>query len=169
MVPAKRFRIRTGKSFMKTLRQGGFLIAKIHQTGGRIFSRLLRETNIEINPPQGRILFVLWQNDGIPIQELAKQTSLGKSTLTSMLDRLEETGLIVRIRSTEDRRQIRIFRTEKDKSFQNEYERISREMAEIFYQGFNEKELDRFEKNLQKILGNLSRYEREFFHSEELE
>lgn len=154
---------------MKTLRQGGFLIAKIHQTAGRIFSRLLRETGIEINPAQGRILFVLWQNDGIPIQELAQQTSLGKSTLTSMLDRLEETGFIVRVRSAEDRRQIRLYRTQKDKSFQREYERISIEMAEIFYQGFNEKERDRFEKNLQKILGNLSRYEREYSRIEELE
>ncbi len=154
---------------MKTLRQGGFLIAKIHQTGGRIFSRLLRKTNIEINPAQGRILFVLWQNDGIPIQELARQTSLGKSTLTSMLDRLEETGLIVRVRSAEDRRQIRIFRTEKDKSFQKDYERISMQMTEIYYRGFDEREIDRLEKNLQKILGNLSRYEREFFHNEELE
>ncbi len=154
---------------MKTLRQGGFLIAKIHQTGGRIFSRLLREAGIEINPAQGRILFVLWQNDGIAIQELARQTSLGKSTLTSMLDRLEETGFIVRVRSAEDRRQIRIYRTEKDKFFHNEYERISMKMTKIFYRGFNEKELDRFEKNLRKILGNLSRYEREFFHHEESE
>jgi len=42
-------------------RQGGFLIAKIHQTAGRVFARMLRERGIQINPGQGRILFVLWK------------------------------------------------------------------------------------------------------------
>ena len=81
---------------MKHQSQGGFLIAKIHQLSGRIFSKLLKKHQIEINPAQGRIMFVLWRNDNIPIQELAKKTSLSKTTLTSMLDRLEIMGYIVR-------------------------------------------------------------------------
>ena len=79
---------------MKTQRQGGFLIARIHQLAGRIFTRKLKEYNIEINPAQGRMMFVLWREGEIPINELAKKTSLGKSTLTSMLDRLEASGFI---------------------------------------------------------------------------
>jgi MarR family transcriptional regulator, organic hydroperoxide resistance regulator len=144
---------------MNEMKQGGFLIAKIHQVGGRIFSRLLRDADIEINPAQGRILFVLWRNDGIMIQELAKQTSLGKSTLTSMLDRLEEAGFIQRVRSTEDRRQILIQRTEKDKTFQKAYETVSNQMKELFYRGFSEKEIARFEDYLNRILTNLTQSE----------
>ena len=50
---------------MKHQREGGFLMAKIHQTAGRIFTRLLKEHGIsEINPAQGRIMFVLWREDG---------------------------------------------------------------------------------------------------------
>ena len=98
--------------------KSGFLMAKIHQLGGRIFNRKLSEHHIEINKAQGRIMFVLWQADGIPIARLARETSLGKSTLTSMLDRLEESGYISRQPSPSDRRQILIYRTQKDKSFQ---------------------------------------------------
>lgn len=146
---------------MKKPKQGGFLIAKIHQTAGRIFSRLLREYDIEINPAQGRILFVLWQNDGISIHELAKQTSLGKSTMTSMLDRLEESGLLTRVRSKDDRREIRIFRTEKDKALQKTYESISVEMTKLYYKGFSEEEIKFFEECLCRILENLVPLEEE--------
>lgn len=145
---------------MKNPRKGGFLISKIHQLSGRIFARMLKEYGIEeINPAQGRIMFVLWQNDGIAINDLAKETSLSKSTLTSMLDRLEETGLLRREPSKEDRRKIHIWRTEKDKSFQKQYVQVSKKMLEIYYQGFNLKEIENFESMLERIFENLKAIE----------
>ena len=99
-------------------RRGGFLIAQIHRLAGRVFARMLKGHQIDINPAQGRILFALWEEDGIPIRELARRTSLGKSTLTSMLDRLEAAGHITRRRSTDDRRAVLVERTEKDRAAQ---------------------------------------------------
>ena len=145
---------------MKKFREGGFLVAKIHQVSGRIFTRKLKEHQIdEINPAQGRILFALWQNDGISINELAKKTSLGKSTLTSMLDRLEESGYVIRIPSREDRRKILIQRTEKNKNLQDLYNQVSQEMTNLFYEGFSENEIDEFEQYLKRILHNLVNFE----------
>jgi DNA-binding MarR family transcriptional regulator len=144
---------------MRRKHQGGFLIAQVHQLAGRIFARKLREYQVEINPAQGRIMFVLWQNDGIPISELAKETSLGKSTLTSMLDRLEESGYVARVRSQEDRREILIKRTEKDDAWQEVYVQVSQEMSELFYDGFSESEIDEFEGDLRRILDNLIAFE----------
>lgn len=141
---------------MDELREGGMLVSKIHQVARRVFARKLKEYNIdEINPAQGRILFVLWKNDGIPISMLSEKTLLKKSTLTSMLDRLEDMGYIVRIPSKNDRRKIIIKRTEKDKSFQKLYLQVSKEMTDLFYDGFTEKEIDQVEVWLTKILGNL--------------
>ncbi len=140
---------------MKHQSQGGFLIAKIHQLSGRIFSKLLKKHQIEINPAQGRIMFVLWRNDNIPIQELAKKTSLSKTTLTSMLDRLEIMGYITRVPSKEDRRKICIKLTEKDKSLHEKYRQVSLEMTDLFYQGMSNDEIDLFEKQLEKTYKNL--------------
>ena len=140
---------------MKLQSQGGFLIAKIHQLSGRIFSKLLKKHQIEINPAQGRIMFVLWRDDNIPIQELAKKTSLSKTTLTSMLDRLEIMGYIARVPSNEDRRKICIKLTEKDKSLHEKYRQVSLEMTELFYQGLSNDEIDLFEKQLEKTYKNL--------------
>jgi len=140
---------------MKLQSQGGFLIAKIHQLSGRIFSKLLKKHQIEINPAQGRIMFVLWRDDNIPIQELAKKTSLSKTTLTSMLDRLEIMGYIARVPSNEDRRKICIKLTEKDKSLHEKYQQVSLEMTKLFYQGLSNDEIDLFEKQLEKTYKNL--------------
>lgn len=145
-----------GLATVKDQRQGGFLIAKIHQLTGRIFNRLLRDHGItELNTAQGRIMFVLWRNDGLPISDLAEKTGLGKSTLTSMLDRLESRGFLRRVPCKEDRRSIRIFRTEKDRSLEEDHVRVSRHMTRLFYDGFSEEEIDRLEKNLERILENL--------------
>ena len=43
---------------------GGFLVTKIKQLGDRIFEKILSEKNIDaFNGAQGRILYVLWQED----------------------------------------------------------------------------------------------------------
>jgi len=141
---------------MKTQSEGGFLIARIHQLSGRIFARVLKEHEIEINPAQGRIMFVLWKNDGIPITQLARKTSLEKSTLTSMLDRLEDAGYVARVPSPDDRRKILIRRTAKDKAWQKVYIRVSQQMSELFYAGFSQAEVDGFERYLKRIFDNLS-------------
>jgi DNA-binding MarR family transcriptional regulator len=141
---------------MKHQRKGGFLIAKIHHLAGRIFAKRLQEHQIEINPAQGRIMFVLWEQDGIAINELAKRTSLAKSTLTSMLDRLEEAGHVVRVPSDDDRRKILIKRTDKDRAWQETYVQVSQEMTALFYAGFSASEIDSFEAHLSRILDNLS-------------
>ena len=138
------------------VRQTGFLVSKVHRLSGRIFSRMLKEHDIEINPAQGRIMFVLWKDDGLPIVELARRTGLGKSTLTTMLDRLEEAGYLVRERSESDRRVLLVRRTAKDRAMQATYERVSQEMSRVYSAGFTDEELDRLEGDLERILDNLT-------------
>ncbi len=138
-------------------------MAKIRQVGGRISERILKQYNIEINSAQGRIMFVLWKNDGISINELAKKTQLKKSTLTSMLDRLEKMGYIRRQRSKKDRRKILIKRTEKDRTMENKYVEVSEEMTRLHYKGFSKSQIVSFEKDLEQILNNLTEFEKNSF------
>ncbi|MCE5259068.1 MAG: MarR family transcriptional regulator [Chloroflexi bacterium] len=82
---------------MQRKTQGSYLIAQIEQIQGRVFNRLLEEYGIgAFNGAQGRILYVLWQQDNLPIKEIARPTSLAKTTLTSMLERMEQSGNIRR-------------------------------------------------------------------------
>ncbi|MBO4996792.1 MAG: MarR family transcriptional regulator [Lachnospira sp.] len=139
---------------------GGFLITKIKQIQGRIFEKLLIEQGIsQFNGAQGRILFVLWNEDNIPIKELANKTGLAKTTLTSMLDRLEQSGHIRRVYDAADRRTVRIKLTETTINLKEQYDEVSVKMSEIFYEGFEDEEIIAFEGSLDKILHNLEKAE----------
>lgn len=141
---------------------GGFLISKVKQIQGRVFERMLDENGIsEFNGAQGRILFVLWETDNIPISVLSQRTGLAKTTLTSMLDRLEGSGHIRREPDPDDRRTVRIRLTETAEALHEKYERVSAMMNDVFYKGFSDDEILTFEKGLGKILENLIEKENE--------
>lgn len=68
---------------------------------------------IGVTYPQYLALIVLWQQDGILIQELASALELEPATTTPLVQRLEKLDLVTRQRSSEDERRVHIFLTEK--------------------------------------------------------
>ena len=135
---------------------GGFLITKIKQLGDRIFERILSESNIDaFNGPQGRILYVLWQEDGIPIKVLSDRCGLAITSLTTMLERMERQGLITRVQGTKDKRKTLLYLTDRAHALKADYDSVSTRMGKIYYQGFSEDEIVRFEGYLDRIRGNL--------------
>lgn len=134
----------------------GFLISQIKSVGSRVFEKMLVQAGVdEFNGAQGKILYVLWQKDNIPIAELSKSVGLAKTTLTSMLDRMEQSGLITRTHSVRDRREILITLTEKAKGLNTKYEEVSTQMTDVYFRGFQEDEIKRLEKDLNRILQNV--------------
>ena len=78
--------------------QGGNTISQIKRLSDRIFGRILSQRNVDaFNGAQGRILYVLWQEERISLRELSDRTGLAATTLTSMIDRMESLGLVRRI------------------------------------------------------------------------
>lgn len=135
---------------------GGLLISQVKQIQDRVFDGLLQQCGIEdFNGAQGRILYVLWKEDNLPIVELSRRTALAKTTLTSMLDRMENNGVLIRSYDKADRRQIRILLTEKAKALSGKYEEVTAMMTRLFYKDFSETEIMTFEHLLERILNNL--------------
>lgn len=139
---------------MKT--NGGFLVTKIKQLGDRIFEKILGEKNIDaFNGAQGRILYVLWQKDGISIKSLSEKCGLAITSLTTMLERMENHGLISRVQAETDKRKTLLYLTEKSRSLKSEYDAVSEKMSAIYYEGFSDKEVTQFEHYLERIRKNL--------------
>jgi len=131
-------------------------MSRIRHLSGRIWEKLLKESGVDIfNGAQGRILYVLWERGDLTITEIGKLTSLAKTTLTSMLDRMEASGLILRMPDKKNRRQIFIAVTEKAKAYREKYDWLSDKMNERFYLGFSESEIEDFEDKLRRIVKNL--------------
>ena len=140
---------------------GGFLVSKIKQLSDRIFDRILSEQDIDaFNGAQGRILYVLWQEDGVPIKTVSEKCGLAITSLTTMLERMEKQGLIKRIQSENDKRKTLIYLTNKAVALKDESENVSMRMNNIFYKDFTAEEIEQFEGYLNRIRENLENWEK---------
>ena len=141
----------------------GFYISRIKQINTRLLNKLLAQKNITaFNGEQGRILHVLWENDGISNQELSKRSGLAMSSLTTMLERMEEKNLLTRKGCPKDKRKCLLFLTEHANFLKKEYDEISDKMTKLSFEGISEDERLTFEKTLENILHNLEKAEKEF-------
>lgn len=141
----------------------GFYISRIKQINTRLLNKLLAQKNITaFNGEQGRILHVLWENDGISNQELSKRSGLAMSSLTTMLERMEEKNLLTRKGCPKDKRKCLLFLTEHANSLKKEYDEISNKMTKLSFEGISEDERLTFEKTLENVLHNLEKAEQEF-------
>lgn len=135
---------------------GGFQVSKIKQLGDRIFEKILAKRGIEaFNGAQGRILYVLFQEDGVPIKTVSEKCGLAITSLTTMLERMEKGGLILRRQDSADKRKTLLFLTDKARDLEQDYIAVSEEMGDIYYQGFTEEEVKAAEGYLDRIRLNL--------------
>lgn len=76
-----------------------------------LFRAADRRTRKEIglSTSQFAVLFVLSHSDGLPISDIAKTLSMGKSSLTGLVDRMVERNLVHRRVSGDDGRVTNIF------------------------------------------------------------
>lgn len=86
--------------FLPLLRE----LARCYQSFELASSRHIRE--LGLTPPQFDIIATLGNTQGMSCKELGEKTLITKGTLTGVLDRLLEKGLICRSIPPEDRRSI---------------------------------------------------------------
>ncbi|RCW76776.1 MarR family winged helix-turn-helix transcriptional regulator [Saliterribacillus persicus] len=96
------------------------------QDNGREIANLIRRVNADLNrhirkafkdttitPPQMMIILMLLEETRMTTSAISEKMHLAKSTVSGILDRLEQQDLIVRERSKEDKRVVWIKITEK--------------------------------------------------------
>ena len=69
--------------------------------------------------PQYLVMMVLWEQDGQPVNDIARRLFLQTNTVTPMLKRMEEAGLLERTRNNGvDARQVIVSLTDKGRALQ---------------------------------------------------
>ncbi|KJF43221.1 MarR family winged helix-turn-helix transcriptional regulator [Draconibacterium sediminis] len=82
-------------------------------------SRLITRTyqpmldELGITYPQYMVLMVLWEQDSMPVNTIAKKLILNTNTVTPLLKRMEVQGIVKRTRSDEDERKVTVSLTDK--------------------------------------------------------
>ena len=72
----------------------------------------------DMTETQWRVLRILWENDGRGLMELARATLVSAPSLVGVISRMARDGLVVRERSTADRRQITVRLTPKGRALE---------------------------------------------------
>jgi DNA-binding MarR family transcriptional regulator len=135
---------------------GGTLVSQIKQLQDRVFNRILKEEGIyEFNGQQGRILFSLWKDEKLSLIELSKRTSLAKTTLSTMIDRMRKNDLVIVEESKEDKRNLVIYLSDKTLALEDKINNATKRITDIFYKDFSEKEAKELDRLLIKIKENL--------------
>jgi MarR family transcriptional regulator, organic hydroperoxide resistance regulator len=66
---------------------------------------------LDLTYPQYLAMLVLWEQDGVSVSALGERLFLDSGTLTPLLKRMEEKGLLRRQRSAQDERRVEVFLT----------------------------------------------------------
>ena len=75
---------------------------------------------LNITYPQYLALLVLWEEDGITVNDLAHKLILNTNTVTPLLKRLEQQGLLTRTKSSQDERKVVLQLTQKAKELERD-------------------------------------------------
>lgn len=104
------------------------------------FSRAYRQflDPLGLTYPQYVALLVLWEQDGLTVKDIGERLFLDSGTLTPLLKRLENAGLIRRSRDKKDERQVRIVLTEAGRSLREKAKDIPQNVGCVLGLSFDE-------------------------------
>lgn len=88
----------------------GYRIAQAQVTTTRVYFKHIGEP-LSLRPVEYSLLMLLAANEELTPKQLAQALSLSAPTLTMLVDRLHERGLIERVRSEADKRSQRVLLT----------------------------------------------------------
>src|SRR4051794_1119984 len=94
-------------------------------------------SEIDMHRAQTALLCHLFMRDGVTQTELADQLSVQKATITHMLQRMEENGLITRRRDDEDTRLVRVYLADGGRAKRQEIVDQFLKVDETIYEGIS--------------------------------
>ena len=105
------------KNDLPPLRFEGCVVTNIEQAYRnleRVYERMVRP--LGLNVLEWYALRALYRQDGLSASQLAAQVCRHPSSMTALLDRMEQKGLVRRQAAPDDRRSVQIFLTEQGRA-----------------------------------------------------
>lgn len=128
------------------LTQASALLAR---AGGRALDRW------DVTWPQALSLLVLSQQESpISATRLVEQLGLGRTAMTSVVDRLERNGWVQRRPSPVDRRTADLVLTDPGRTLVEQILPVLRELSDSYFAGFKARELERLSADLSRLRGS---------------
>ncbi len=124
----------------------------------RSFSRLLEQGTLQhdVSGGQWRFLRQLWREDGITQRELSERVGMREPTTVVALNGLEKAGLVVRRKSTDDRRKTFIYLTPHARKLELLLAPMNAEVHEVATRGMTDDEVETLQRLMRLVISNLA-------------
>ncbi|CAA9585302.1 Transcriptional regulator, MarR family [uncultured Synechococcales cyanobacterium] len=132
----------------------GYRVKLLSQLLARKFQEQLEP--FSLTPFHWVVLCCLWEEDGLATSSIGEKLQQVGGTLTGVIDRMEERGLVCRTRDNRDRRVWRIWLTETGKQLEDVLPPIAAEIREQAMQGMSQTERQQFSELVDRAIANLS-------------
>lgn len=132
----------------------GFIVNRAAKAFVKALDTDLRE-NVGVTFGQWKVIVMLANQNGLTQKEIADRLGLEGPTLIPIIDKMEQEGLLVRKVDPDDRRNNRIYRTEKADELWDRMIECALRIREVSLRGIHEQDINIMRKVLEKISENL--------------
>lgn len=132
----------------------GYRIKLLAQLSGRRFQEMLEPFGL--TPFHWVVLCCLWEQDGLATSDIGEKLCQVGGTLTGVIDRMEDRGLVRRERDGKDRRICRIWLTEAGRNLCDLLPPLAAEVRDNALQGFSIAEQQQLSQLIDRAIANLS-------------
>lgn len=153
-VKSKRAPLEKARGFhLDRNRSVGYLMRE----SSRALMRALEALTVEHDVTLGQFFVMreLWNEDGLTQRDLSGRLGLVENSTNQALDVMEERGLIERRRSTEDRRRIHIWLSQRGRALRGTLLLCAVEINERGLAGFTLAEIETFKDMLRRVRDNM--------------
>jgi DNA-binding MarR family transcriptional regulator len=112
-----------------------------------LFHRVGRELNAAYRPlladlgltyPQYLTMLVLWERDGLTVGEIGDRLALDSATLSPLLRRLSQSGLLTKTRDPDDERRVTVHLTDEGRALEDRAAAVPGEVAGYLVDGLED-------------------------------
>lgn len=136
---------RVGERYLRSVR----LLAECVQGFERVSNAAVRRCGL--TPPQFDIIATLGNTAGMSYRELGERTLITKGTLTGVIERLEQKGLVARTRSEDDKRSFFVKLTGAGETVFDEVFPKVIEHGKRLFSPYTEADFDAIDQHLHKL------------------
>jgi DNA-binding MarR family transcriptional regulator len=129
----------------------GFLLGTLAKKTAARFMQLMQGDKIDIGLSGWIVLSRLWEEDGLSQQEISERSGVAKPNISTYIDNLEKGDYVVRVDDPTDRRNYKIYMTQKAKKLKEKCQALAQQSNDETMQRLTDAEKEKFLELLLKM------------------
>jgi MarR family transcriptional regulator, organic hydroperoxide resistance regulator len=135
----------------------GFLLIQIMKAHRSLAEQEFMPLGLYVG--QEMVLLRLWEEDGLTLTRLSEQLGVEPPTVTKMIERMSNAGLVEKRKDEHDARVSRVYLTDQSRALETSVKSAWQNLESVTLQGLSEVELALLKRMLRQILQNLTKAE----------